>query len=117
MLCGVSETNLRLSLIMYSSYFILFARFFYSAYFGQTKLKLQTSEKEIEEAKKTFSPPVKKTPVDKTPVDKTLADKTPVDKTPVDKTPIDKTPVDKTPNVEVKDDEQAIDDTGAGGED
>ena len=93
MLCGVSETNLRLSLIMYSSYFILFARFFYSAYFGQTKLKLQIKEKKFEEAKKTFSPP------------------------PVDKTSVDKAPLDKSANVEVKDDEQAIDDTGDGGED
>ena len=58
MLCGVSETNLVVSLIMYSSYFILFARFFYSAYFGQTKPQLRSSEKEFEEKKKTFSPGV-----------------------------------------------------------
>jgi len=32
MKCGVSETNLKLSLLMYSSYFVLFARFFYNTY-------------------------------------------------------------------------------------
>lgn len=31
--CDVSDTNINLCLIMYSSYFILFARFFYKAYF------------------------------------------------------------------------------------
>ena len=34
MQCGVSETNLKMSLVMYSSYFVLFARFFYNTYFG-----------------------------------------------------------------------------------
>jgi len=31
--CGVSDTNLQLSLLMYTSYFVLFARFFYNTYF------------------------------------------------------------------------------------
>jgi len=30
--CRVSDTNLKLSLLMYTSYFVLFARFFYNAY-------------------------------------------------------------------------------------
>ena len=34
MKCGVSETNLKMSLLMYSSYFVLFARFFYNTYVG-----------------------------------------------------------------------------------
>ena len=34
MKCGVSETNLKMSLVMYSSYFVLFARFFYNTYFS-----------------------------------------------------------------------------------
>ena len=34
MKCGVSETNLKLSLLMYSSYFVLFAKFFHGAYMG-----------------------------------------------------------------------------------
>jgi len=37
--CGVSNTNLKLSLIMYTSYFVLFARFFYNTYFCNTKGK------------------------------------------------------------------------------
>lgn len=32
--CRVSDTNLKLSLLMYTSYFVLFARFFYNAYFS-----------------------------------------------------------------------------------
>lgn len=35
--CGVSDTNLKLSLIMYTSYFVLFARFFYNTYFCNSK--------------------------------------------------------------------------------
>jgi len=31
--CSVSDTNLRFCFLLYSSYFILFARFFYNAYF------------------------------------------------------------------------------------
>jgi len=34
MQCRVSDTNLKLSLLMYCSYFVLFARFFYNAYLG-----------------------------------------------------------------------------------
>lgn len=30
--CQVSDTNVKLSLLMYISYFVLFARFFYNAY-------------------------------------------------------------------------------------
>ena len=30
--CNVSEQNIKLSLLMYFSYFVLFARFFYKAY-------------------------------------------------------------------------------------
>merc|ERR1711953_1445704 len=58
MSCGVSETNLRLSLLMYSSYFILFARFFYSAYFAQSQSqrKLCPEEKEFRANPEIFSP-------------------------------------------------------------
>jgi hypothetical protein len=30
--CNVSEHNIKMSLLMYFSYFVLFARFFYKAY-------------------------------------------------------------------------------------
>ena len=43
MKCGVSETNLKLSLLMYSSYFVLFARFFYNTYM-QHRLQAGKSE-------------------------------------------------------------------------
>ena len=33
--CNVSEQNIKLSLLMYFSYFVLFARFFYKAYVDQ----------------------------------------------------------------------------------
>ena len=56
MSCGVSETNLRLSLLMYSSYFILFARFFYNAYFAQSQRKFCPVEKEFQVNQKIFSP-------------------------------------------------------------
>jgi len=56
MSCGVSETNLRLSLLMYSSYFILFARFFYNAYFAQSERKFCPVEKEFQVNQKIFSP-------------------------------------------------------------
>ena len=58
MSCGVSETNLRLSLLMYSSYFILFARFFYNAYFAQSQRKFCSMEKEFQVNQKIFSPEV-----------------------------------------------------------
>ena len=58
MSCGVSETNLRLSLLMYSSYFILFARFFYDAYFAQSQRKFCPVEKEFQVNQKIFSPEV-----------------------------------------------------------
>ena len=58
MSCGVSETNLRLSLLMYSSYFILFARFFYNAYFAQSQRKFCPVEKEFQVNQKIFSPEV-----------------------------------------------------------
>lgn len=35
--CHVSDKNIKLSLLMYTSYFVLFARFFYNAYFGEQK--------------------------------------------------------------------------------
>jgi len=46
MQCGVSDTNLKLSLLMYTSYFVLFARFFYNAYVskGSTEKALSKSE-------------------------------------------------------------------------
>ena len=56
MSCGVSETNLRLSLLMYSSYFILFARFFYNAYFAQSQRKFCSMEKEFQVNQNIFSP-------------------------------------------------------------
>ena len=47
----MSETNLKLSLLMYSSYFVLFARFFYSTYMQSresSKLdKSQMREKDV----------------------------------------------------------------------
>ena len=58
MSCGVSETNLRLSLLMYSSYFILFARFFYNAYFAQSQRKFCSMEKEFQVNQNIFSPEV-----------------------------------------------------------
>lgn len=39
--CGVSDTNLKLSLIMYTSYFVLFARFFYHTYVHKKGKKLE----------------------------------------------------------------------------
>jgi hypothetical protein len=33
--CHVSDRNIKLSLLMYFSYFVLFARFFYNAYLSQ----------------------------------------------------------------------------------
>jgi len=37
--CGASDNNLKLSLIMYTSYFVLFARFFYNAYVYRCQTK------------------------------------------------------------------------------
>jgi len=41
--CGVSDTNLMYSTLMYASYFLLFARFFHNAYFNPSNRK--TKEK------------------------------------------------------------------------
>merc|ERR1712025_420627 len=50
MQCGVSDTNLKLSLLMYTSYFVLFARFFYNAYFNKSqKQENSTSSKLVTE--------------------------------------------------------------------
>jgi hypothetical protein len=35
--CHISPTNIKLSLTMYFSYFVLFARFFQTVYFGNGK--------------------------------------------------------------------------------
>ena len=43
--CNVSDTNLKLSLLMYCSYFVLFARFFYNAYFVKSDRKPGTQKK------------------------------------------------------------------------
>ena len=48
MKCGVSETNLKLSLLMYSSYFVLFARFFYNTYMQH---RLQAGKSDITQQK------------------------------------------------------------------
>jgi elongation of very long chain fatty acids protein 6 len=39
--CHVSDKNIKLSLLMYFSYFVLFARFFYNAYFNEASTKNQ----------------------------------------------------------------------------
>merc|ERR1719490_585156 len=44
--CRVSDTNLKLSLLMYISYFVLFARFFYNAYFQNKKVDRNGSSKQ-----------------------------------------------------------------------
>ena len=49
--CGVSDTNLKLSLLMYCSYFVLFARFFYNAYVNKCERK-QLSDRLQDEDKK-----------------------------------------------------------------
>lgn len=54
MQCGVSDTNLKLSLLMYTSYFVLFARFFYNAYFNKIQKKLNTNPK-LEDEKMNVS--------------------------------------------------------------
>merc|ERR1712029_110216 len=51
MRCGVSDTNLKLSLLMYTSYFVLFARFFYNAYFKNSQSKLNRSPKQENDTK------------------------------------------------------------------
>merc|ERR1719357_1722206 len=45
MQCGVSDTNLKLSLLMYTSYFVLFARFFYNAYFNKNQKQENSNNK------------------------------------------------------------------------
>ena len=48
----MSDTNLKLSLLMYCSYFVLFARFFYNAYVNKCERKqLQDEDKKIIEEK------------------------------------------------------------------
>ena len=37
----MSDTNLKLSLLMYCSYFVLFAHYFYQAYFVKNEGKLE----------------------------------------------------------------------------
>jgi len=37
--CGVSDNNIKISLLMYISYFVLFARFFYNAYMSRREEK------------------------------------------------------------------------------
>src|SRR5581483_2922808 len=37
--CDVSDENIQLSLLMYSSYFVLFVRFFYNSYIGKRNKK------------------------------------------------------------------------------
>merc|ERR1712212_245783 len=51
MQCGVSDTNLKLSLLMYTSYFVLFARFFYNAYFRRREAGKKEEDK-IKQIKK-----------------------------------------------------------------
>lgn len=43
--CDVSDRNINLCLIMYTSYFILFARFFYKIYIKGSPRKFQDKEK------------------------------------------------------------------------
>jgi len=43
--CGVSNTNLKMSLLMYTSYFVLFARFFYNAYFRRREAGKKEEDK------------------------------------------------------------------------
>merc|ERR1719431_867487 len=65
--CGVSNTNLKMSLLMYTSYFVLFARFFYNSYFrrreagkkGEDKIKQikkEECERLIEEKEPGLTP-------------------------------------------------------------
>lgn len=51
MQCGVSDTNLKLSLLMYCSYFVLFARFFYDAYVLKNERKQLSQAKSTEDLK------------------------------------------------------------------
>jgi len=62
MQCGVSDTNLKLSLLMYCSYFVLFARFFYNAYVSKSERKpvSQTKLTENDDVCKLQSNPVDK---------------------------------------------------------
>lgn len=45
----MSDTNLKLSLLMYCSYFVLFARFFYNAYFQNKKFDRNGASKVAEQ--------------------------------------------------------------------
>merc|ERR1719427_2378378 len=47
--CQVSDTNIKLSLLMYISYFVLFARFFYNAYFQDKKVDRNGASKVVEQ--------------------------------------------------------------------
>merc|ERR1712088_108668 len=49
--CRVSDTNLKLSLLMYISYFVLFARFFHNAYFQNKKMDQNGTRKVVEQSK------------------------------------------------------------------
>jgi len=49
--CGVSNTNLKMSLLMYTSYFVLFARFFYNSYFRKREAGKKEEDK-IKQIKK-----------------------------------------------------------------
>lgn len=53
MQCGVSDTNLKLSLLMYCSYFVLFARFFYNAYVNKSDRKASSQSKLSEDVCRT----------------------------------------------------------------
>lgn len=53
--CGVSDTNLKLSLIMYTSYFVLFARFFYHTYVHSKGKKLERRQINIKSEDNNFS--------------------------------------------------------------
>jgi len=49
--CRVSDTNLKLSLLMYISYFVLFARFFHNAYFQNKRVDQNGTSKVVEQSK------------------------------------------------------------------
>merc|ERR1712203_336888 len=49
--CRVSDTNLKLSLLMYISYFVLFARFFHNAYFQNKRMDQNGTRKVVEQSK------------------------------------------------------------------
>ena len=47
----MSDTNLKLSLLMYCSYFVLFARFFYNAYVNKCQQKLAAGKLQDDDKK------------------------------------------------------------------